>query len=88
MNVPKGCTTELNYEGFQFITCLFEKYDEDKDSCLSPAELQNLFSVCPVVPWGPEVHNTVCTNEQGWITYEGYLSYWVYVCRSGSEILH
>lgn len=77
LKVPKGCTTELSYDGFQFLTALFEKYDEDKDNCLSPAELQNLFSVCPAQPWGPEVPWTVVTNSQGWLTYQGFLAYWV-----------
>ena len=81
LQVPRGCSTELNYEGFQFLTALFEKYDEvrlpsrlshvpspvfeDKDGCLSPTELQCLFSVCPSQPWGPEVLLSVQTNEQG-----------------------
>uniref|UniRef100_A0A915J7S8 Mitochondrial Rho GTPase 1 n=1 Tax=Romanomermis culicivorax TaxID=13658 RepID=A0A915J7S8_ROMCU len=77
LSIPKGCSTELSFEGSQFLTALFEKYDEDKDGCLSPAELQNLFSVCPTLPWGPEVSNTVTTNDQSWISYEGYLAYWV-----------
>lgn len=31
------------------------------------------------MPWGPDVNNTVCTNDQGWITYQGYLSQWTWV---------
>lgn len=77
LKVPRGCSTELNYEGMQFLTALFEKYDEDKDGCLSPTELQNLFSVCPVQPWGPDVLNSCQTNDQGWLNFNGYLSYWM-----------
>ncbi|KAK5905811.1 hypothetical protein CgunFtcFv8_001733 [Champsocephalus gunnari] len=43
IQVPVGCTTELNPLGYQFLQRLFDKYDEDKDSALSPAELRNLF---------------------------------------------
>uniref|UniRef100_A0A673YTY7 Ras homolog family member T2 n=1 Tax=Salmo trutta TaxID=8032 RepID=A0A673YTY7_SALTR len=52
LRVPVGCTTELNHLGHQFLQRLFDKYDEDKDSALSPAELKNLFSVFPYMPWG------------------------------------
>ncbi|XP_064595542.1 mitochondrial Rho GTPase 1-like [Liolophura sinensis] len=74
--VGPGCTTELSHLGFQFLTTLFEKFDEDGDGCLSPPELQNLFSTCPVMPWGPDVNNTVCTNHQNWINLKGYLAQW------------
>lgn len=43
---------------------LFEKYDRDKDDALSPQELIDLFSTCPVMPWGPDVLNSVHTNEK------------------------
>uniref|UniRef100_A0A914UQK5 Miro domain-containing protein n=1 Tax=Plectus sambesii TaxID=2011161 RepID=A0A914UQK5_9BILA len=49
----------------------------DKDGCLSPAELQNLFSVCATQPWNQDALNSAETNEQGWLTYNGYLSNWV-----------
>lgn len=52
--------------------CVFQ----DQDCALSPEELADLFDVFPYMPWGPDVKNTVCTNEQGWITYQGYLSQW------------
>uniref|UniRef100_A0A158R4B8 Mitochondrial Rho GTPase n=1 Tax=Syphacia muris TaxID=451379 RepID=A0A158R4B8_9BILA len=77
ITVPKGCTTELTFEGLQFVTALFEKYDEDGDGCLSPTELQNLFSVCPTNPWSKEFNYSVETNSKGWITYNGYLCYWI-----------
>lgn len=49
---------------------------QDRDCALSPEELKDLFDVFPYMPWGPDVNNTVCTNDQGWITYQGYLSQW------------
>lgn len=49
---------------------------QDRDCALSPEELKDLFKVFPYMPWGPDVNNTVCTNDQGWITYQGYLSQW------------
>lgn len=53
--VPIGCSTELSPEGIQFLSALFEKHDEDKDQCLSPCELANLFSVCPTASLSREV---------------------------------
>ncbi|XP_074647076.1 mitochondrial Rho GTPase 1-like isoform X2 [Tubulanus polymorphus] len=76
LKVGPECSTELTHQGIQFLTNLFEKYDEDKDGCLSPVELQNLFSTCPYLPWGPDVTNSVHTNAMGWITSQGFLSQW------------
>uniref|UniRef100_A0A668RQ18 Mitochondrial Rho GTPase n=1 Tax=Oreochromis aureus TaxID=47969 RepID=A0A668RQ18_OREAU len=76
LRVPVGCTTELNHQGYQFIQQLFDKYDEDKDSALSPKELRNLFCVCPYMPWGPEVYMTVPTTNEGYISNHGYLCQW------------
>ncbi|XP_071815257.1 mitochondrial Rho GTPase 1-A-like isoform X1 [Apostichopus japonicus] len=76
LRVGRGCSTELSHLGYQFLTSHFEKYDQDKDGALSPAELQNLFQTCPMMPWGPDVNMTVITNERGWITLQGYLAQW------------
>ncbi|XP_032358086.1 mitochondrial Rho GTPase 2 [Etheostoma spectabile] len=76
IQVPIGCTTELNHLGHQFLQRLFDKYDEDKDSALSPTELRNLFCVCPYIPWGAEVYMTVPTTDKGYISYHGYLCQW------------
>uniref|UniRef100_A0A915Q1W6 Mitochondrial Rho GTPase 1 n=1 Tax=Setaria digitata TaxID=48799 RepID=A0A915Q1W6_9BILA len=77
VKVPKGSSTELTQEGFQFITALFRKFDEDKDGCLSPVELQNLFSVCSPQVWSKEANSAVETNHKGWLTYNGYVAYWI-----------
>ncbi|VDK85597.1 unnamed protein product [Litomosoides sigmodontis] len=77
LKVPKGSSTELTQEGFHFITALFRKFDEDKDGCLSPVELQNLFSVCSPQVWSKEVNSAVETNHKGWLTYNGYIGYWI-----------
>ncbi|XP_035224430.1 mitochondrial Rho GTPase 1-like isoform X5 [Stegodyphus dumicola] len=77
--VPPGCTTELSHQGYHFLTTLFEKYDQDKDGCLSPSEVADLFSTCPVIAWGPEIVNVVPTNESGWITLQGYLAQWTLI---------
>ncbi|VDM97159.1 unnamed protein product [Thelazia callipaeda] len=77
LKVPKGCSTELTQKGLQFISALFQKFDEDKDDCLSPSELQNLFSVCSSHVWTKEAYSAVETNSKGWLTYNGYLSYWI-----------
>lgn len=76
LHVPAGCSTELNHCGSEFLQRLFEKYDEDKDSALCPAELRNLFSVFPSMPWGPEVCTAVPVNEEGYVTLHGYMCHW------------
>lgn len=76
IHVGLGCTTELSLQGLLFLKVLFQKYDEDNDGYMSPPELQNLFSTCPMMPWGPDVNNTVCTNHNGWISLHGYLAQW------------
>ncbi|KAM8843425.1 mitochondrial Rho GTPase 1-A-like isoform 1-T1 [Synchiropus picturatus] len=76
LKVPPDCTTELNHNAYLFLQSVFDKHDKDRDCALSPEELSDLFDVFPYMPWGPDVNNTVCTNEQGWITYQGYLSQW------------
>jgi Ras family protein T1 len=76
LKIPLGSTTELTHQGYQFFADLFEKYDEDNDGYLSPTEITNLFSVCPIMPWGPDVNNTVCTNAHGWISSRGYMAQW------------
>ncbi|KAF8787884.1 Mitochondrial Rho GTPase 1-A like protein [Argiope bruennichi] len=52
---------------------------QDKDGCLSPTEVSDLFSTCPVIAWGPEVVNVVPTNDKGWITLQGYLAQWTLI---------
>uniref|UniRef100_A0A6Q2Y2N1 Mitochondrial Rho GTPase n=1 Tax=Esox lucius TaxID=8010 RepID=A0A6Q2Y2N1_ESOLU len=76
LKIPPGCTTELNHNAYLFLQSVFDKHDKDRDCALSPEELKDLFDVFPYLPWGPDVNNTVCTNDQGWITYQGYLSQW------------
>ncbi|KAM4691699.1 LOW QUALITY PROTEIN: mitochondrial Rho GTPase 1 [Rhinophrynus dorsalis] len=76
LKVPVDCTTELNHHAYLFLQSIFDKHDQDRDCALSPEELKDLFKVFPYMPWGPDVNNTVCTNEKGWITYQGFLSQW------------
>uniref|UniRef100_A0A8C7CKY8 Mitochondrial Rho GTPase n=1 Tax=Oncorhynchus kisutch TaxID=8019 RepID=A0A8C7CKY8_ONCKI len=76
LKIPPDCTTELNHNAYLFLQSVFDKHDKDRDCALSPEELKDLFDVFPYMPWGPDVNNTVCTNDKGWITYQGYLSQW------------
>lgn len=76
IKVPLGSTTELTNEGYHFFANLFEKYDQDQDGCLSPPELQNLFSTCSLNPWGSDIFNGVITSPQTWISYPGFLAQW------------
>ncbi|UYV79795.1 RHOT2 [Cordylochernes scorpioides] len=79
IHVPEGSSTELTQKGLDFFRGLFDKFDKDKDGFLSPSEVQDLFSTCPAVPWGPELPNTVETSINGWVSQNGFLSYWVLV---------
>ncbi|XP_074176808.1 mitochondrial Rho GTPase 1 isoform X2 [Rhinolophus sinicus] len=76
LKIPPDCTTELNHHAYLFLQSTFDKHDLDRDCALSPDELKDLFKVFPYIPWGPDVNNTICTNERGWITYQGFLSQW------------
>ncbi|XP_077931154.1 mitochondrial Rho GTPase 2 isoform X3 [Halichoerus grypus] len=78
LHVPPGCSTELNHFGYQFVQRVFEKYDQDRDGCLSPAELESFFSVFPTAPWGPQLPLEVCT-EAGRLSLHGYLCQWTLV---------
>ena len=64
IRVPPGCSTELSHRGQSFLTKLFERYDRDKDGALSPNEMSNLFSCCPLPPWGSDFSLTVSTNSK------------------------
>ena len=89
LKIPVGCTAELSWAGYEFLTRIFEKYDQDKDGALSPQELANLFSTCPMVPWGADVYNTVVVVKSskhvskgngranaGWLGLSGFLGLW------------
>uniref|UniRef100_A0A8C8G988 Mitochondrial Rho GTPase n=1 Tax=Oncorhynchus tshawytscha TaxID=74940 RepID=A0A8C8G988_ONCTS len=73
LKVPPDCTTELNHNAYLFLQSVFDKHDKDRDCALSPEELKDLFDVFPYMPWGPDVNNTVCTNDEGWITYQAFI---------------
>ncbi|XP_057343744.1 mitochondrial Rho GTPase 2 isoform X3 [Manis pentadactyla] len=78
LHVPPGCSTELSHFGYQFVQRVFEKHDQDRDGALSPAELQNLFSVFPTAPWGPRLPREVRT-EADRLPLHGYLCQWTLV---------
>ncbi|KAF7247030.1 Mitochondrial Rho GTPase 1 [Varanus komodoensis] len=67
---------KIRYVITNVITIDFINLLQDRDCALSPDELKDLFKIFPYMPWGPDVNNTVCTNERGWITYQGFLSQW------------
>jgi len=77
LKVDKHCTIELSHKGEQFLSNLFDSHDKDKDDCLSPVELKSLFSMCTEEP---SLLRTCLynTNKKGWITSQGWLSFWSY----------
>ncbi|XP_060774044.1 mitochondrial Rho GTPase 1b [Neoarius graeffei] len=76
LRVPADCSTELNHDASLFLQSVFDKHDKDRDGALNPSELKEVFDVFPYMPWGPDVNNTVCTNDHGWITYQGFICQW------------
>lgn len=74
------CSLCASFYAFYLVTVsskfVRQRMIQDRDCALSPDEVKDLFKVFPYMPWGPDVNNTVCTNDQGWITYQGYLSQW------------
>ncbi|CAB4014230.1 mitochondrial Rho GTPase 1-A-like, partial [Paramuricea clavata] len=77
LDIPASSTTELSELGRDFFTRLFERCDRDEDSALSPDELEDLFSLCPTMPWDKEVLSCIQTNDKGWITFDSYIALWV-----------
>ncbi|KAG5448451.1 Mitochondrial Rho GTPase 1-A [Clonorchis sinensis] len=77
-SVPSGCTTELSTLGTQFLHMLFNKYDLDRDGCLSPSELSEMLAIFPEdqLSHVSELTDSVTTNSTGWITCQGFLAYW------------
>jgi Ras family protein T1 len=56
----------LNITAFAYVSSYFFHFQE----------LVNLFSTCPVMPWGPDVYHTVPVSGQGWISLSGFLGLW------------
>ncbi len=77
LEINENCTTELSSKGFEYLHYVFNKYDAGKKSYLTKAELNSLFAVCPVCPWGDDVFNTVQTDHDGNMTLDGFISQWV-----------
>lgn len=79
LKVPLGSSVELSPEGYQFVSQLFEKFDEDKDCLLNPSEFQNCLSLYPRhLVWIKDAIQCVESDDRGWITYNGFISLWTY----------
>lgn len=80
-DTPVGSSCELTIAGLQFIKKLFNKYDLDQDSLLSPAEVKALFKVCPSVPvyFLPEFYleSVSIDNDKGWLDLQSFKCLWV-----------
>ncbi|XP_075262663.1 mitochondrial Rho GTPase 2-like [Convolutriloba macropyga] len=77
-DLKAGASVELTALGLEFLTSLFQKHDRDRDGCLSPSELTDLFDVCGArsSPWGMDVFHSVTTDTRGWIDLSGFLCQW------------
>ncbi|GAA5970928.1 hypothetical protein JCM11641_004512 [Rhodosporidiobolus odoratus] len=81
-DIPSDCTAELSPRGYQFLTELFETFDQDRDGALSPSELSNLFSTSPGNPWAAQgwPETTVMTRSSDGteeaVTLMGWLAMW------------
>jgi len=76
VDLVPSATAELTQAGLDFLVDLFAKHDLDIDQALSPQELVSLFSVCPAIPWGPEMYYQVMTNNRNWIGLPGFMALW------------
>lgn len=70
---------ELTPKAFDFLKYLFNKYDQDKDSCLNNHELECLFSVCPSYSWPKNAQYSIKTDPKSvnLVTLDGFLAQWV-----------
>ena len=75
-NVPFEMGIELTLQSMQFLSQLFELYDKDGDGALSPIEEDMLCGISSGVPWRHEASITLQRNDHGYITLNGFLSYW------------
>ena len=73
--VDPDYTVELSFDGYQFLTDLFQVFDKDNDGALNAQELDALFSTSPAVPWD-DMGAGQCVTEHGCITLQGYLAQW------------
>lgn len=79
LDVPYDCSVELSPSGYQFLTEIFELFDQDEDGALSESELAALFSTSPGNPWiGTSFPNTTVTST-GKVTLQGWLAQWRFV---------
>eukprot|EP00794_Sanderia_malayensis_P009117 gene9117-10090_t len=77
LEIGPDSTVELSVQGLEFIRDLFSKFDKDGDDALSPQEQQDLFSMSGIESWTQDNLNTVLTNNDGYITIDGFISLWV-----------
>ncbi|KAJ2357797.1 ERMES complex Ca(2+)-binding regulatory GTPase gem1 [Coemansia sp. RSA 2618] len=76
-DVPPDCCVELSPAGYAFLTEIFKRYDADGDSAFCAAELENIFSLSPGVPWKhSKFPESTVTNASGNVTLEGWLAQW------------
>ncbi|CAH8630357.1 unnamed protein product [Schistosoma rodhaini] len=78
-SIASGCSTEISPVGIQFLNALFNKYDLDRDGCLSTAELSELLATCPEDQLNhvTEMSLYVATNSMGWVTRQGFMAFWM-----------
>ncbi|EPZ31047.1 EF hand associated, type-2 domain-containing protein [Rozella allomycis CSF55] len=76
LDVDDECCVELSPKGYQFFTELFYVFDKDKDGALNNEELNKMFSICPTLPWDEQGQGSTVTNDQGFLTLQGFLAQW------------
>ncbi|CAH8632812.1 unnamed protein product [Schistosoma rodhaini] len=78
-SIASGCSTEISPVGIQFLNALFNKYDLDRDGCLSTAELSELLATCPEDQLNhvTDMSLYVATNSMGWVTRQGFMAFWM-----------
>ena len=76
VHVAPEQSAELSNTGIQFFTTLFHRYDTDRDSALSPSELDNLFSTTKGIPWSKTFTEDTITDFNGNVILRGFLALW------------
>ena len=75
--VPQDCSVELSFDGYQFLTDIFQAFDKDKDGALNDKELQDLFSTSPGIPWDQfSFPDSTITLKDGSPTLQGFMGQW------------
>eukprot|EP01147_Barroeca_monosierra_P010750 gene10750-2838_t len=79
LKLEVDCIVEISPVGFDFLARLFHQHDFNRQGTLSQEQLNQMFSICPSIPWEDEIYPS--SAEYTW-SLDQFLSLWVYLCWS------